>query len=84
VTWLALRPENGPVRRWFALGLTAYATGIALWFVDLRACQWVSVTLPAHGIPNPQLHAWWHVLVSLGFFLLLGLVSFDRMRRAAG
>jgi dihydroceramidase len=39
--------------------------------------------MPAHGIPNPQLHAWWHVLVSLGFFLLLGVVSFDRLRRAA-
>jgi len=83
VTWLALRPENAPVRRWFVLGLAAYATGIAVWFVDLTACRWVSVTLPAQGIPNPQLHAWWHLLVSLGFFLLLGVVSHDRLRRSA-
>ena len=82
VTWIALRSENRPVRTWFVLGLTAYATGIAVWFVDLKACPWVSVTLPSHGIPNPQLHAVWHVLVSLGFFLLLGVVSFDRLRRA--
>jgi len=82
VTWMALRSENRPVRTWFVLGLTAYATGIAVWFVDLKACPWVSVTLPSHGIPNPQLHAVWHVLVSLGFFLLLGVVSFDRLRRA--
>jgi dihydroceramidase len=82
VTWLALRPENRPVRRRFVLGFAAYATGIAVWFVDLKACPWVSVTLPAHGIPNPQLHAVWHVLVSVGFFLLLGVVSFDRVRRA--
>jgi len=81
VAWLALRPENRSVRGRFALGLAAYATGIAIWFVDLKACPWVSVTLPAHGIPNPQLHAWWHVLVSLGFFLLLGVVSFDRLQR---
>ncbi len=81
VAWLALRPENRAVRGRFALGLAAYATGIAIWFVDLKACPWVSVTLPAHGLPNPQLHAWWHVLVSLGFFLLLGVVSFDRLRR---
>jgi len=80
VTWLALRPENAPVRRSFALGLTAYAVGIAAWFVDLKACTLVSVTLPAHGIPNPQLHAWWHVLVSIGFFLLLRVISFDRTR----
>jgi dihydroceramidase len=78
VTQLALRPENRAVRGRFALGLVAYATAIALWFVDLKACPWVSVTLPAHGLPNPQLHAWWHVLVSLGFFLLLGVISFDR------
>ena len=83
VSWLALRPENRTVRRPYLLGLGAYATGIAVWFVDLRACPWVSVTLPAHGIPNPQLHAWWHGLVSAGFFLLLGVVSFDRRRRAA-
>jgi len=74
VTWLALRPENAPVRRWFVLGLAAYATGIALWFVDLKACAWVS---------GAQLHAWWHVLVSVGFFLLLGVVSFDRLRRVS-
>ena len=72
VTWLALRPENAPIRRWFILGLAAYATGIAVWFVDLEACPWVV------GL---QLHAWWHVLVSLGFFLLLGVTSFDRTRR---
>jgi len=66
------------VRRTFVLGLVAYATGIAAWFVDLKACTLVSVILPAHGIPNPQLHAWWHVLVSIGFFLLLRVVSFDR------
>jgi dihydroceramidase len=81
VTWLALRPGNRAVRGRFVLGLAAYATGIAVWFVDLKACHWLSVTLPAHGLPNPELHAWWHVLVSVGFFLLLGVVSFDRVRR---
>jgi len=74
LSWLALRPENRAVRGWFALGLAAYATGIAIWFVDLKAC-------PANGISDLQLHAWWHVLVSLGFFLLLGIVSYDRLRR---
>jgi dihydroceramidase len=73
VTWIALRPENRPVRSWFALGLASYVTGIAVWFVDLKACPLV------RGL---QLHALWHVLVSIGFFLLLGVVSFDRLRRA--
>jgi dihydroceramidase len=83
LTWLALRRENASVRKRFLLGLLAYAAGIAVWFVDLEDCRLVSVTMPAHGIPNPQLHAWWHVLVSLGFFLLLGVLSFDRLHRAA-
>jgi dihydroceramidase len=81
VTWLAQKPENAPVRRSFVLGLAAYAMGIGVWFMDLKACTLLSVTLPAHGIPNPQLHAWWHVLVSIGFFLLLRVVSFDRAAR---
>ena len=72
VTWIALRPANRPVRAWFTVGLAAYATGIAVWFVDLEACPRVS---------GMQLHAVWHVLVSIGFFLLLGVVSFDRLRR---
>ena len=72
VTWIALRPENRPVRARFTIGLAAYATGVAIWFVDLEACARV------HGL---QLHAAWHVLVSIGFFLLLGVISFDRLRR---
>jgi dihydroceramidase len=75
VTWLALRPENRPVRTWFVVGLAAYVTGIAIWFTDLEACSRVSAL---------RLHAWWHVLVSLGFFLLLSVVSFDRLRRRSG
>ena len=81
VTWLALQPANAPVRRRFLVGLGAYVLGIGLWFADLVDCSWLSVTLPRLGVPNPQLHAWWHVLVSMGFFLLLGVVSFDRTRR---
>ena len=84
ITQLALRPENRAVRGRFALGFAAYVIAIGLWFVDLKACPWVSITLPAHGVPNPQLHAWWHVLVSLGFFLLLGVVSSVRVTSPRG
>src|SRR3954447_20209919 len=62
LTWLALRREKAAVRKRFVVGMLAYAAGIAVWFVDLKHCPLVSVTMPAHGIPNPQLHAWWHVL----------------------
>jgi len=81
LSWLALRPENRAMRLPFVLGLAAYLLGIGVWFTDLENCPWVSVTLPAHGIRNPQLHAVWHLLVSAGFFLLLSVLSFDRLRR---
>ena len=58
-----------------------YFAAIALWFVDLRFCDAVSIRLPSLGIPNPQFHAWWHVLVSCGFYLLLLVVGYDRLRR---
>ena len=32
------------------------------------------------GIPNPQFHAWWHVLVSCGFYALLLVIAEDRLR----
>ena len=78
---LSRQLENRPVRSLFRIGVVLYLTGILLWFVDIRFCDTVSVTLPALGIPNLQLHAWWHVLVSCGFYLLLLVVGFDRLRR---
>jgi dihydroceramidase len=79
---LTREPGNAAVRPLFRVGLVAYVSGIALWLVDLKACPLVSVRLPALGIPNPQLHAWWHVLVSCGFYALLLVVGYDRLRRA--
>jgi dihydroceramidase len=72
---------NRPVRPLFKLGLALYVGGILLWFADLRFCSWLSVQLPAAGIANPQLHAWWHMLVSGGFYMLLLVVAYDRLRR---
>jgi dihydroceramidase len=77
---LSCQPGNEPVRSLFRAGVAFYIGGIVLWFVDLRFCAVVS----ALGIPNPQLHAWWHVLVSCGFYLLLLVVGYDRVRRAQG
>lgn len=79
VYWLQRRLDP-PTRRLFRFGMGAYALAIAAWFVDLTDCAGVSVTLPRHGLPNPQLHAWWHVLVSVGFYLLLLVIASDRLR----
>jgi dihydroceramidase len=80
--WLLQRRlDDAPAKRLFRVGIASYVFAIVLWFIDLRACAWVSQTLPRHGIPNPQLHAWWHVLVSAGFYLLLLVIAVDRQRR---
>ncbi len=78
---LSREPANRPVRPFFRLGVLFYLGAIGLWFVDLRFCNVMSRRLPSLGIPNPQLHAWWHVLVSGGFYLLLVVVGYDRLRR---
>jgi dihydroceramidase len=53
----------------------AYLLGIVVWFCDLRFCAQLGTWLPRHGIPNPQLHAWWHVLVACGFYALLLFIA---------
>lgn len=78
---LSVQPRDRPVRPLFKLGLAFYLGGILFWFIDLRFCSLLSGRLPATGFPNPQLHAWWHVLVSGGFYLLLLVVAYDRLAR---
>ncbi len=73
------QPGERVVRALFRVGMSAYAVAVALWFVDLRACGFVGGFLPAHGIPNPQLHAWWHVLVSCGLYSLMVMLAWDRL-----
>jgi dihydroceramidase len=70
--------ERG-VRTLYRVGMSAYALAIVLWFVDLKLCTFVGDWLPAHGVPNPQLHAWWHVLVSIGLYLLTLVVAHHRL-----
>jgi dihydroceramidase len=78
---LSRDPENVAIRPLFRLGVASYLGAICLWFVDLRFCDIMNHRLQALGLPNPQLHAWWHILVSCGFYLLLVVVGYDRLRR---
>jgi len=49
VTWLALKPENAPVRRALCWA-RRLCDGIAAWFVDSKACTWWAY-LPATASP---------------------------------
>jgi dihydroceramidase len=73
---------NERIRAIFRTGVALYVAAIGFWFVDVRFCPAITQGWPAVGLSNPQLHAWWHVLVSCGFYLLLLVVGYDRLRRA--
>jgi len=67
------------VRRVFRTGMACYLTAMTLWFVDFRACGFLQ-SLPAYGIPNPQFHAFWHLFVSFGLYLLVIVIAAERVR----
>lgn len=78
--YLLHRRTRAPeVRRLYRVGMSLYAAAMLAWFVDLKLCSVLSATLPAHGVPNPQLHAVWHVLVSGGLYLLTLVVAYHRL-----
>jgi dihydroceramidase len=74
------RSQDATARRIFRLGIGSYVLAIVLWVTDIRQCSTLNEALPALGIPNPQLHAWWHVLVSCGFYALLMVIAHDRLK----
>jgi dihydroceramidase len=79
VTLIRIRRPTPAIRRAFGFGVGTYVFAVALWYVDLKACGFVSVTLPALGLFNPQLHAVWHVLVSIGLYTITLVIACDRL-----
>jgi len=69
-TYLLQRRAATPVRRLYALGMSLYAIAIAVWFADLKLCDAVGAF---------KLHAVWHVLVSLGFYILLRVIALQKV-----
>lgn len=75
------RASSDPVmHRLFRWGMGAYALALVAWITDLTACGTLSETLPRSGLFNPELHAFWHVLVSVGLYLLVVLLIYERLR----
>lgn len=71
--WLQRQSALPEVRRLYRLGMGFYAGAVVAWFVDLKGCPWLD--------PNPQLHAVWHLGVSVGFYLLLLVMAVVRCER---
>ena len=59
---------------------------VSIWLLDQFACTALH-NLP-FGLPNPQLHAWWHVLTAvdthIGLQLAIGLRAIELQKRAGG
>jgi dihydroceramidase len=74
------RSKDGVGRRIFRIGMSCYVLALTVWLSDTRFCSTLSGTLSSLGLPNPQLHAWWHVLVSIGFYMLLLVIAHERLK----
>ena len=60
------------------VAFATYLVALMAWQLDINFCPFLS-NLP-FGIPNPQLHSWWHILVSIGLYELVVLVIFRRQQ----
>ena len=75
-----LAKAESDVSQLFKYGMGSYVIGLTVWVIDLKNCWLVQEWWPAvSGLPNPQLHAWWHIFVSLGFYYLISLTAYDRL-----
>ncbi|KAI8923918.1 ceramidase, partial [Entophlyctis helioformis] len=54
----------------FERGAALYGSAMVCWIVDMTLCEYVNPGYESTAVLpiNPQLHAWWHVLVSLGLY----------------
>eukprot|EP01012_Entosiphon_sulcatum_P057986 TRINITY_DN818_c0_g1_i2.p1 TRINITY_DN818_c0_g1~~TRINITY_DN818_c0_g1_i2.p1 ORF type:complete len:319 (+),score=46.92 TRINITY_DN818_c0_g1_i2:24-959(+) len=69
-------PAARRIRHLFILGLIFWHLGLVCWVADITLCKHL-YTLPL-GLPNPQLHAYWHLLASSGLYMLVLLRFYQR------
>ena len=58
------------------VGFYTFCAALFCWQLDINFCKTLS-HLP-FGIPNPQFHSWWHVLVSIGLYDLTTFIVYRR------
>lgn len=72
----AAAETDSVARRLYFRGFAAYALALLCWASDIHFCEALRRMVPA----NPQLHAWWHVLVSCGLYTLTVAGQHARLR----
>ncbi|KAJ2327487.1 hypothetical protein H4S02_001329 [Coemansia sp. RSA 2611] len=64
----------GHVGALFGAGIKVYASAALVWLIDTNLCSYVNGSAESVLPFNMQLHAWWHVLASLGLVYLVVLL----------
>ena len=71
-----LKP-NDPGVKLFEQGITMYLSAIACWITEMFFCEYINPDYRNTVLPfNPQLHSWWHILVSMGLYNMALLTLF--------
>ncbi|KAJ2559189.1 hypothetical protein EV175_000451 [Coemansia sp. RSA 1933] len=59
----------------FATGIKIYLSAAVVWLIDTNMCEYINGRNSTSILPfNVQLHAWWHVLASLGLVHIVVLL----------
>ncbi|KAI8912642.1 alkaline phytoceramidase family protein [Gorgonomyces haynaldii] len=69
----------------FERGLLCYFAAFGCWLTDMLLCEYVNPGYPEAMLPlNPQFHAWWHILISMGLYNLALLTLYERVETLHG
>lgn len=74
--WCMYRAVDSPqVRKTFHTGVYYLITAILIWLFDKNLC------LVYQAIPNPQFHAWWHILMCVSLHYFFVATGYEMLKR---
>jgi dihydroceramidase len=66
-------------RKAFQIGISSYLVAIFVWQFEIHYCPLLNPYYPESILYfNPQLHMFWHILVSIGLYLLALMMLNER------
>ncbi|CAB4484978.1 alkaline phytoceramidase, partial [Rhizophagus irregularis] len=69
--------SHPPIKYLFEKGLLIFLGAVTAWLIDLHLCDYVNGGEKSILPYNPQLHAMWHILASVGLYLLVVLILYN-------
>ena len=69
----------------FERGALFYVSSFICWLADMFLCEYINPHYSTSYLPfNPQLHAWWHIFISIGLYCMGVLTLYERMEKKKG